>query len=89
MFAPGSAGGATIVRISKLLERLRPTDAEIRELARRETRPELASKFEPIARGPLFAIAALIAIGLAALPSLLVRLLLRTDSRRRDEEPRP
>ena len=57
------------------LERLKPSHSEIRELALRETDPAQARRFEPIARGPLFALVALAAIGLAALPSALWRLL--------------
>ena len=59
-----------------MLERLKPTDREIRELALRETDACQAHRFEPIARGPVFALLALACIGLAALPSLLWRLLL-------------
>lgn len=57
-----------------LLERLKPTDEEIRQLALRETDAAQADRFEPIVRGPVFAILALACIGLAALPSLLWRL---------------
>ena len=57
------------------LERLKPTDAEIRELALRETDAAQARAFEPIARGPVFALCALACIGLAALPSLVWRLI--------------
>lgn len=58
-----------------LLERLKPTDREIRELALRETDPSQAQRFAPIERGPVFALLGLAGIGLAALPSLLWRLL--------------
>jgi hypothetical protein len=58
-----------------LLERVRPTDHEIRELALRETDAAQALRFEPIARGPVFALLPLACVGLAALPSLLWRLL--------------
>ena len=58
-----------------LLERLKPSDREIRELALRETDAAQAHRFEPIARGPVFAAVALACIGLAALPSILWRLL--------------
>ena len=64
-----------------LLERLKPTDREIRALALRETDPAQAARFAPIARGPIFAVLALAAVGLAALPGCLIRLL-----RRRREE---
>ena len=58
-----------------MLERLKPTHREIRELALRETDPAQADRFAPICRGPVFAVLALGVIGLAALPSLLWRLL--------------
>ena len=58
-----------------LLERLKPTDGEIRELALRETDPAQAARFAPIARGPVFAVLGLAAVGLAALPACLARLL--------------
>lgn len=58
-----------------LLERLKPTDGEIRELALRETDRTQATRFAPIARGPVFAVIGLVAVGLAALPACLVRLL--------------
>jgi hypothetical protein len=58
-----------------LLERLKPTEREIRELALRETDPSQVERFRPITRGPLFAVLGLAAVGLAALPSLLLRLL--------------
>jgi hypothetical protein len=58
-----------------LLERVKPTDREIRKLAQREVDAAQAQRFEPIARGPVFALLALAVIGLAALPSLLWRLL--------------
>lgn len=57
-----------------MIERLKPTDREIRALALRETDPAEAERFAPIARGPLFAVLALAAVGLAALPSLVWRL---------------
>ena len=60
-----------------LLERLKPTDREIRALALRETDPAQASRFTPIARNPVFAVIALAAVGVAALPACLARLLRR------------
>ena len=57
-----------------MFERLRPTDREIRELALRETDPTRAARFEPIVRGPAWAVLGLLGVGLAALPALLVRL---------------
>ena len=54
---------------------LKPTDREIRVLARRETDPRQAARFEPICRGPLFALVAIPLVVLAALPFCLLRLL--------------
>ena len=65
-----------------LLKRLKPTDREIRALALRETDSAEAAQFTPITRGPIFAVVALAAVGLAAIPSCLIRLL-----RPRREEP--
>jgi len=67
----------------RLLGRLVPTEREIRELAHRETDPSRAGDFAPIVRGPAFAVLALAAVGLAALPGLLRRLL--RPRGRRDE----
>ena len=58
-----------------MLERLKPTDREIRELALRETDPAQAERFAPIAAGPVLALLGLALVGLAALPALLLRLL--------------
>ena len=71
---PAPAGGA-------VLERLEPTEREIRELALRETDPAQAARFAPIARGPVFAVLALFAVGLAALPGVLHRLLFPPERR--------
>ena len=54
-----------------MLERLVPTERELRELALAETDPARARRFAPIARGPVFAVLALAAVGLAALPGVL------------------
>jgi hypothetical protein len=54
---------------------LRPTDREILELARRETDPREAARFEPICRGPLFALLAIPLVVLLALPSCALRAL--------------
>ena len=56
---------------------LKPTDAEIRKVAVRETDPQFAAYFEPIAKGPIVALAILAAVGLAALPMTLFRLVAR------------
>jgi hypothetical protein len=58
-----------------IASRLRPTDREIVELARRETDAREAARFEPICRGPLFALVAIPLLVLAALPACLLRLL--------------
>jgi hypothetical protein len=54
---------------------LRPTDREILELARRETDVREVDRFAPICRGPWFAALAIPLVVLAALPSLLLRLI--------------
>jgi hypothetical protein len=61
------------------LSRLRPSDRELRELALRETDPAQAECFAPIARGPVFALAALAGVALAALPACALRLLRRPE----------
>ena len=48
-----------------LIDRLKPTDREIRDLALRETDSALAHRFDPIARGPVFAVLALVVVGVA------------------------
>ena len=62
---------------SSRLARLKPTDREVRDLALRETDPTQAARFATIARGPVFALLALAAVGLAALPAAALRLLRR------------
>ena len=54
---------------------LKPTDHEILELAQRETDAREADRFQPICRGPLFALIAIPLVAVAALPSCLLRLL--------------
>lgn len=54
---------------------LKPTDWEIRALAVRETDPRHVAEFEPIVQGPVIALLILAAIGLAAVPMTLFRLL--------------
>ena len=63
-----------VIALRDYLEHLKPTDEEVKQLALRETDPALAAAFEPITRGRLFAILAIGLVGLAALPSCLVRL---------------
>lgn len=43
-----------------------PSENEILQIAGRETSPEFAKDFEPITRGPLYAVLALIPLGLMA-----------------------
>lgn len=57
------------------LSRLRPTEREVYELASRETDPSLYSHFTPIARGFLFAILAILCLGLLAVVCTPLRLL--------------
>jgi len=61
--------------MSELTRHLKPSDREILALALRETDPREAHDFEPICRGPLFAVLAIPAIVLLAVPSLVVRAL--------------
>jgi hypothetical protein len=58
-----------------VFEHLKPSDDEIRKLALRETDPTQVHRFEPIARGPVFAVIALATVLLLALPSCALRLL--------------
>ncbi len=67
---------------------LGPTDEQIRALARREADPLYAAAFAPIARGPVFAVLALLALGLLALPLALLQLAAH-GLRRRSTEPAP
>lgn len=52
---------------------MKPTQAEIRALAQRETDPTRHHEFSPITRGPIWAGLALAAIGLAASPVMIWR----------------
>jgi hypothetical protein len=61
--------------MSDFSRKLRPTDREVVELALRETDPREAPRFEPICRGPLFALLAIPALLLLSLPACLLRLL--------------
>jgi hypothetical protein len=53
--------------------RLTPPFDEVARLARQEASVDCWSHFQPICRGPLFAIVALIAIVLSAIPSIILR----------------
>jgi len=61
--------------MGEIARHLKPTDREILELARRETDLREADRFEPICRGPLFALIAIPLVALAALPACLLRLI--------------
>ena len=57
------------------LDFLRPTEAEISDLALRETEPKLAADFSPITKGPVVAVLLLAGVAMAALPLHLWRAL--------------
>lgn len=59
---------------SALWSGLRPSHDEIVELALRETDPREVDRFEPITRGPAWALVALILVGLASIPASVWRL---------------
>jgi hypothetical protein len=61
--------------MGEISRHLKPTDREILELARRETDLRQAGRFQPICRGPLFALIAIPLVALAALPACLLRLI--------------
>ena len=61
--------------MTSLLRHLRPTHDEIVALALRETDPREAERFEPIVRGPAWAVAALACLGLVAIPWCIARLI--------------
>jgi hypothetical protein len=71
--------------MSGIVGRLKPTDREILDLARRESDSRAAAEFEPICRGPLFALLAIPVIALAAAPACAWRLL-RGGFAPRDED---
>jgi len=56
-----------------LTRNLKPSEGEILALAVRETDPREAHRFEPISRGPVLAVIAIIAILVLAIPSLVAR----------------
>jgi len=53
---------------------LKPRDEEVLALAEKESRPDLASAFRPICRGPVFAVVAIALVGLASIPAMALRL---------------
>ena len=70
--------------IKKLAASLKPRDEEVLALAEREADPGLFAHFEPICRGPWFAVLALAIVGLLSLPGMAWRLgayLLKSEAR--------
>ena len=63
-----------MIAMGSLRDHLKPTDDEIEALALRETDPAQAARFGPITRGPLFAMLAMAAVVLAAIPACVVRI---------------
>lgn len=59
--------------LQKLVSSLKPRDQEVLALAEREADPRSAAQFEPISRGPWFAVIALAAVGLLSLPGMVWR----------------
>jgi hypothetical protein len=55
------------------LDPFRPRQEELRKLALAETDPSQHARFEPICKGPVFAVLVLIYAGVIALPFLVVR----------------
>jgi hypothetical protein len=52
--------------VARLKKALSPTDAEVVELALRETDRDAYDQFTPIAGGPVLAVAGLVAVGVLA-----------------------
>lgn len=70
--------------IENLVSSLKPRDREVMALAEREADPRSAAQFEPIGRGPWFAVAGLAVVGLLSLPGMawrLARALVRSAAR--------
>lgn len=57
-----------------LLQRLKPTEEEVRELALRETDARAFRRFQPINRGPLFAVSAILVVLFVSIPASIIRL---------------
>ncbi len=66
------------------LRHAKPSDEELRRLALRETDPRHHRRFEPIARGRVFAVAALLVVVALSAPFVLARIC-RGRWRARDE----
>jgi hypothetical protein len=60
-------------RRSTLPDALRPSQRGVEELAKAEADPDQCSRFEPICKGPVFAVIVIVFAGLVSLPALLVR----------------
>jgi hypothetical protein len=56
---------------------LKPTQAEVERLALRETEPEHYKEFAPFERGPFFAVAVVIGVGLLSVLAVPARVLVR------------
>jgi hypothetical protein len=61
----------------KLSTLLKPSPAQMQRFALRETDPDHAARFEPIARGPMVALLLLAWVGVAAIVAVPVDLLAR------------
>ena len=70
-----------------ILEALRATEKELEDLARAETDPAQYARFEPICRGPVFALLVLAFAGLMAL-TVLPQRVIRYWFRRGEPEAR-
>ncbi len=62
---------------TSVTDRVKPTENEILELARREVDPARVGEFQPIVKGPYVAVIILAAVAVAAIPANLYRLLAR------------
>ena len=60
--------------MGSLLQRLKPTEKEVRELALRETDMLAFRRFQPINRGPWFAVSAILLVLLVSIPACIIRL---------------
>ncbi len=56
------------------LRHLKPTEEEVRELALGETDPSAFRRFQPINRGPWFAVSAILVVLLVSIPASIIRL---------------
>jgi hypothetical protein len=70
---------------SFFLNALRPTKVELADLARAEADPANYGRFQPICRGPMFALFVIGVAVLAALPAMVARLVRHSLHFRRGE----